>query len=177
MSGEAVAIVQAWKADVERDAWDLVAWNRVVHSVELSTSQETAHIETARSILASATRLFPTCVRFWITYIQFEQRLKQTEIVQQLFKDVLYVLPDVRLWRLHIAFERGFKHGAPGIIKNIFETALKQIGHDPHAHLIWRDFIDFIDSIPATTADEVRGRGGGNMCRALASNALLRSLR
>jgi len=154
--------LQAWKDAVEQDAWDFCAWNRVVDDAgAISTANDTSQIETARSILAAATRVFPTCVRFWLVYIELEQRLKQWQLVEQLFQDVLLSLPDLRLWRLYLAHTRRSKHGAPDehvSVQKAFEFSLVHIGDDPHAHILWREFVDFIVSVPVTAADEVAGK-------------------
>ncbi|KAJ3187558.1 mRNA 3'-end-processing protein rna14 [Irineochytrium annulatum] len=112
---------------------------------------------------------FPSCSRYWISYIEFEQKQRAFDNVDALFNRCLLMVVSVDLWRFYLNYIR--KTHAAGststpeqvaasrsTISKAFELTLANVGMDKDAGGIWTDYISFVKSTEAPTQYEEQMR-------------------
>lgn len=93
----------------------------------------------------------------WIKYIEMERELDETNRIVTILNDCLMKVPNVQLWQLYLDHVR---RALPlindtdgknrGQISAAFEATLDNVGIDPDAGFLWREYIDFIKESPGT---------------------------
>ncbi|KAJ1555847.1 mRNA 3'-end-processing protein rna14, partial [Cladochytrium tenue] len=141
---------------VERDPWNLDGWG--AYLLEATSRSDPKH---ARAAYDEYLDRFPGSTKHWIKYIEFEQRLKSTERVEELFNRCLRKSVSVDLWRFYLGYVRRThspssaepekKAECRQIITQAFEVVLSSVGTDKDAGSIWGDYLAFLKSAELDT--------------------------
>ena len=94
--------------------------------------------------------------KYWIRYLEYEQRLGATDRIETLFGACLMNVPSVRLWTFYMGYIR-HAHSVPQIpqdkieqgratIASAYEFALQNVGVDKESGQLWADYIEFVKS-------------------------------
>jgi cleavage stimulation factor subunit 3 len=93
----------------------------------------------------------------WNKYIEMERELDETNNIVAILNDCLTKVPNVQLWQLYLDHVR---RALPlmndtdgrnrGQIAGAFEATLDNVGIDPEAGSLWREYIDFLKDGPGT---------------------------
>ena len=93
----------------------------------------------------------------WIKYLQMENELDERNRVELIFNECLMQLSSLDMWSLYLDHLRrvlplindvGGKNR--GTISSAFEVVLEQVGIDPNAGNLWREYIEFLKDGPGT---------------------------
>ncbi|KAJ3037678.1 mRNA 3'-end-processing protein rna14 [Rhizophlyctis rosea] len=135
----------------QRNPWDADSWTAL-----LSESQLRGDPALVRSVFEGIVTQFPTAPRFWIAYAEFEQKQKDFERMEAIFRRCLLSVVSVDLWRFYLNYIRR-THSGPNVtpdkkqearntIKTTFEYVLQHIGNDKDSGYIWSDYLFFTKS-------------------------------
>ncbi|XP_072996994.1 cleavage stimulation factor subunit 77 [Typha latifolia] len=101
---------------------------------------------------------FPTAAKFWKQYVEAYMAVNNDEAAKQIFSRCLLSCLQVSLWRCYIRFIRKVNEnkGAEGIeeTKKAFDFMLSYVGTDIASGPVWVEYIAFLKSMPASTAQE-----------------------
>ncbi|KAJ3047615.1 mRNA 3'-end-processing protein rna14, partial [Rhizophlyctis rosea] len=135
----------------QRNPWDADSWTAL-----LGESQLRGDPNLVRSVFEGLVTQFPTAARFWISYAEFEQKQRDFERMEAIFRRCLLSVHSVDLWRFYLNYIRRTHSGpnvgadkkqeARQVIKTTFEYVLQHIGNDKDSGYIWGDYIFFIKS-------------------------------
>lgn len=128
---KAIARIQAKKYDTE--SWNVLvkeAVNKNIDEVELFYEE--------------LIKTFPTCPRFWKTYIEHEMRFNRYDRVSKLFQRSLEEVLSVDLYKCYLNFVRETKAKEPDLIYKAYRFTQDKVGLDPTAISIYNDYIQFL---------------------------------
>lgn len=96
-------------------------------------------------------------VSVWLRYLQMETELDEREHLIGILNQVLMQLPNVDLWKAYLDYVRrshplinDSNNENRKVINDAFEAALQQVGNDPDAGMLWREYVEFIKDYPGT---------------------------
>ncbi|XP_068658399.1 cleavage stimulation factor subunit 77 [Aristolochia californica] len=102
--------------------------------------------------------VFPTAGKFWKQYVEAYMAVNNDDATKQIFSRCLLNCQLISLWRCYIRFIRKVneKKGAEGLeeTKKAFEFMLNYVGTDISSGPVWMEYIAFLKSMPAVTAQE-----------------------
>lgn len=130
-AAKAIARVQAKKYDTD-------SWNMLIKEAT------TKNIDEAEPFYEELLKTFPTCGRFWKTYIEHEMRLKRYDKVSKLFQRSLEEVLSIDLYKCYLNYVREAKANEPDLIYKAFRFTLDKVGIDPNAISIYNDYIQFL---------------------------------
>lgn len=97
----------------------------------------------------------------WVRYVQMENELDERDNVVVILNESVMAVPSVDLWKLYLDHVR---RALPLIndtdgknrseITKAFDVTLDNVGIDPDAGLLWREYIDFLLSGPGTVGGQ-----------------------
>eukprot|EP00871_Galdieria_phlegrea_P002967 jgi/Galph1/3671/GphlegSOOS_G2317.1 len=122
---------------ISADSWDTEAW------VTWFMEAQNQPIEKARPVYKLFLSQFPTAGRYWKMYIEHELREGKEDIVEETFKEALLICHHLDLWKAYTDYIRSRKSRAEAI--EAYEFALKHLGLDINANILWSDYIQFIE--------------------------------
>ncbi|KAG0481583.1 hypothetical protein HPP92_012441 [Vanilla planifolia] len=145
---------------LEAESRDGVATD--IYNVEaaeiLANEAQLLPISDAVPIYEQLVSTFPTAAKFWKQYVEAYMAIKNDEATKQIFSRCLFNCPQISLWRCYIRFIRKINEqkGAEGLeeTKKAFEFMLSYVGFDISAGPAWMEYITFLKSLPAVTAQE-----------------------
>lgn len=91
----------------------------------------------------------------WVKYIQMENELDERDNVVHILGESVMTVPSVELWKLYLDHVRralplindaGGKNRTE--ITKAFDVTLDNVGIDPDAGILWREYIDFVRDGP-----------------------------
>uniref|UniRef100_A0A1D1XRF1 Cleavage stimulation factor subunit 3 n=1 Tax=Anthurium amnicola TaxID=1678845 RepID=A0A1D1XRF1_9ARAE len=101
---------------------------------------------------------FPTAAKYWKQYVEAHMTMNNDEATKQIFSRCLLNCLHISLWRCYIRFIKKVneKKGAEGQeeTRKAFDFMLNYVGSDIACGPVWMEYIDFLKSLPATTAQE-----------------------
>ncbi|KAI8824353.1 uncharacterized protein EV422DRAFT_317763 [Fimicolochytrium jonesii] len=141
------------------NCWDVEAWTAWLTEAH-GRGDETGIREAYEGLLEQ----FPTAVKYWLAYIDFEQKHRAFNKVEALFGRCLRSVPAVELWRAYVNYVRRIhspsnappesKLESRNTILKAYESVLQNVGNDKDAGHIWSDYINFIKSGETTSIYE-----------------------
>ncbi|KAG9454983.1 hypothetical protein H6P81_007887 [Aristolochia fimbriata] len=115
-------------------------------------------ITEAAPIYEQLLSVFPTAGKFWKQYVEAYMAVNNDDATKQIFSRCLLNCQLIPLWRCYIRFIRktNEKKGAEGLeeTKKAFEFMLNYVGTDISSGPVWMEYIAFLKSMPAMTAQE-----------------------
>lgn len=130
-ASKAIARIQAKKYDT--DSWNMLIKEAV-----------NKNIDEVEPFYEELVKVFPTCGRFWRTYIEHEMKLKRYDKVSKLFQRSLEEVLSIDLYKCYLSFVREAKANEPDLILKAFRHALNKVGVDPNAISIYNEYIQFL---------------------------------
>ncbi|EWC45584.1 hypothetical protein DRE_05442 [Drechslerella stenobrocha 248] len=131
---------------------DLDAWLQLI-----SEHQKKGKLEDARSVYERFLAMFPTAAEQWIAYIQMELDSNNLSHAERLFQRCLPGVLNVELWSIYLDYIRRRNNlatdttgKARGVITQVYEFVLSNIGLDKESGKIWQEYIAFIKSGPGS---------------------------
>ncbi|CAL9760037.1 unnamed protein product [Musa acuminata subsp. burmannicoides] len=101
---------------------------------------------------------FPTAAKYWKQYVEAYMAINNDEVTKQIFSRCLLNCLQVSLWRCYISFIKKVneKKGLEGVeeTKKAFDFMLNYVGYDIASGPVWLEYIAFLKSLPAKTAQE-----------------------
>lgn len=115
-----------------------------------------------RKTIESALEIWPGSAELWVTYIEHHLALEEFSEAEKLFARALPVCPDTRLWIAYLGYVRR-THIAKDdetseTVIQAYEYALKEVEHDTESGKIWAEYLDFLESRPATVGWQAQHR-------------------
>ncbi|KAJ3107998.1 mRNA 3'-end-processing protein rna14 [Phlyctochytrium planicorne] len=152
------------QANALKNAWSVDGWTSYINE-----AVQRADPAFGRDAYESFLKTFPTSYRHWIAYIEFEQRHRAFDRVEELFKRCLPTVVSVELWRFYLNYIKKTHAVTPTstptektesrrVISETFEFVLLTIGQDKDSGSIWLDYIQFIKSGETTNTYEEQQR-------------------
>lgn len=124
----------------------------------LASSAQHMPIAQAALIYEQILSLFPTASKFWKQYAEAHMAVNNDDAIKQIFSRCLLNCLHIPLWRCYIRFIRKVneKKGADGQdeIRKAFDFMLGYVGADMASGPVWMEYITFLKSLPAQTAQE-----------------------
>lgn len=115
-----------------------------------------------RKTLESALDIWPRSAELWVTYIEHHLALEEFSEAEKLFARSLPICPDIRLWMAYLGYVRRIHTGKDDetaeTIVQAYEYALKEVQHDTESGKIWAEYLDFLESRPATVGWQAQHR-------------------
>lgn len=128
---KAITRIQAKKYDT--DSWNML--------IKEATNKNIDDIEPFYEELI---KIYPTCGRFWKTYIEHEMRSKRYDKVSKLFQRSLEEVLSIDLYKCYLNYVREAKANEPDLIYKAYRYTLDKVGIDPNAISIYNDYIQFL---------------------------------
>ncbi|XP_029117470.1 cleavage stimulation factor subunit 77 isoform X3 [Elaeis guineensis] len=101
---------------------------------------------------------FPTAAKYWKQYVEAYMNANNDEATKQIFSRCLLNCLHISLWLCYIHFIKKVneKKGAEGLeeTRKAFDFMLSYVGSDIASGPVWMDYITFLKSMLATTAQE-----------------------
>ncbi|URE31201.1 hypothetical protein MUK42_25526 [Musa troglodytarum] len=101
---------------------------------------------------------FPTAAKYWKQYVEAYMAINNDEVTKQIFSRCLLNCLQISLWRCYISFIKKVneKKGPEGLeeTKKAFDFMLNYVGYDIASGPVWLEYIAFLKSLPAKTAQE-----------------------
>ncbi|KAF5208186.1 mRNA 3'-end-processing protein rna14 [Thalictrum thalictroides] len=101
---------------------------------------------------------FPTAAKYWNQYVEAYMNVNNDEAIRQIFSRCLLYCLQIPLWRCYIRFIRKVneKKGTEGQeeTRKTFDFMLNYVGTDIASGPVWMEYITFLKSLPAMTAQE-----------------------
>ncbi|XP_010279464.1 PREDICTED: cleavage stimulation factor subunit 77 isoform X2 [Nelumbo nucifera] len=101
---------------------------------------------------------FPTAAKYWKQYVEAQMAVNNDDATKQIFSRCLLNCLQISLWRCYIRFIRKVneKKGAEGLeeTRKAFDFMLNYVGTDIASGPLWMEYIAFLKSLPASTAQE-----------------------
>ncbi|KAF8395611.1 hypothetical protein HHK36_019561 [Tetracentron sinense] len=123
-------------------------------------SNEALHlpISEAVPIYEQLLMTFPTAAKYWKQYVEAHMAVNNDDATKQIFSRCLLNCLQISLWRCYIRFIRKVneKKGVEGQeeTRKAFEFMLNYVGADIASGPVWMEYITFLKSLPAMTAQE-----------------------
>lgn len=130
-SVKAIARIQAKKYDT--DSWNMLIKDAV-----------NKNIDEVEPFYEELVKIFPTCGRFWRTYVEHEMKFSRFDKVSRLFQRSLEEVLSIDLYKCYLNYVREAKANEPDLILKAFRHALNKVGVDPNAISIYNDYIQFL---------------------------------
>jgi cleavage stimulation factor subunit 3 len=140
------------KSLVEKNSWDSDARESMIK--EAIKSQKKPLI---REYFEAYLNQFPTQVRIWVDWIQYEKDQGDYDQIELIFQKSIKIVPSVELYRhyleyiIHINTEQ--EDGKETIIKT-FDYILNVVGADKESGPLWLKYLEFVKEAPATSSYE-----------------------
>ncbi|KAJ3179227.1 mRNA 3'-end-processing protein rna14 [Gaertneriomyces sp. JEL0708] len=142
-----------------KNPWDVDVWAALL--AEAQTRNDPVAI---RQAFEAVTNQFPTSSRYWIAYVEFEQKQGNYEGMESIFAKSLMKVPSVDYWRFYLNYVRRKNsppnvapnqvHEARQVITQTFEFVLANVGYDKEAGYIWGDYVAFIKATETNSVYE-----------------------
>lgn len=101
---------------------------------------------------------FPTAAKYWKQYVEAHMAVNNDDATKQIFSRCLLNCLQIPLWRCYINFIRkaNEKKGLEGQeeTRKAFDFMLGYVGSDIASGPVWTEYINFLKSLPAQTAQE-----------------------
>ncbi|XP_058079906.1 cleavage stimulation factor subunit 77 [Magnolia sinica] len=124
----------------------------------LANEAQLLPISEAAPIYEQLLSAFPTAAKFWKQYVEAYMAANNDDATKQIFSRCLLNCLQISLWRCYIRFIRkaNEKKGAEGLeeTRKAFDFMLNYVGTDIASGPVWMEYITFLKSLPATTAQE-----------------------
>jgi len=139
------------KADgrLKENPWDVDAWGVLVREAQ------NLPIDTVRGFFEKLVNQFPTCGKYWKTYIDMEMKFKHFDAVEKLFQRCLIKVLHMDLWKTYLSYVKETKQTLSSFREKMvqaYEFALEKIGHDYSSYPIWCEYINFLKAGEAAGA-------------------------
>ncbi|XP_065560553.1 cleavage stimulation factor subunit 3-like [Artemia franciscana] len=131
---------------LDDNPYNLDAWNQLIRDACLSK------IDEARPIFEKLIATFPTCGRYWKTYIEQEMKARNFDKVEKLFQRSLLKVLNIDLWKCYVNYVKDTKASTPNYKERMaqaYDFALDKMGMDMHAQSLWMDYITFLKGVEA----------------------------
>ncbi|KAJ3117094.1 mRNA 3'-end-processing protein rna14, partial [Nowakowskiella sp. JEL0407] len=147
------------RAKIHDDPWNMDSWNEFLNS-----ANKTDDLATIRQAYEELLAQFPSTSKFWISYVEFEQKNKAYDKVEAIFNRCLRPVPSCDLWKSYLSYIRRMhapgvippdrKNEAHAVVEKAFEFVLNNVGSDKESGVIWADYIFFVKSTETTSPFE-----------------------
>nr|GMC85416.1 cleavage stimulation factor subunit 77 [Ipomoea batatas] len=101
---------------------------------------------------------FPTAAKYWKQYVEAHMAVNNDDATKQIFSRCLLNCLQIPLWRCYIRFIRKVndKRGTDGQeeTKKAYEFMLNYVGADIASGPVWMEYIAYLKSLPALTAQD-----------------------
>lgn len=118
--------------------YDADSWNMLIKEAA------NKNIEEVDQFYEELLKVFPTCGRFWRTYIEHEMRSKRHDKVSKLFQRSLEEVLSIDLYKCYLNYVREAKANEPDLIYKAYRYTLDKVGIDPNAISIYNNYIQFL---------------------------------
>ncbi|XP_021733243.1 cleavage stimulation factor subunit 77-like isoform X3 [Chenopodium quinoa] len=102
--------------------------------------------------------IYPTAAKFWKQYVEAQMAVNNDDATKQIFSRCLMICPQVPLWRCYIRFIKKVneKKGFDGQeeTRKAFDYMLNCVGADVASGPVWLEYINFLKSLPARSAQD-----------------------
>lgn len=112
-------------------------------------------LEEARDVYERCLAQFPTAANQWVSYVKLELAHDQFFRAEQLFGRSLLNVLDFQLWWTYLDYIRRQNNivtdttgDARNVVLRAYDFALQNVGLDPNAGELWRDYISFLKTGP-----------------------------
>jgi len=128
------------------DPHDVDSWLLLIKHAQCRSVDE------ARETYEQLVQTFPTCGRYWKTYIEQEIRARNYERVEKLFQRCLIRVLSIDLWKTYLLYVKETKASLPTYKEKMaqaYDFALDKMGLDIQSHTLWSDYIKFLKGVEA----------------------------
>lgn len=125
-------------ARIQAKTYDTDSWNMLIKEAV------NKNIDEVEPFYEELVKIFPTCGRFWRTYVEHEMKFKRYDKVSKLFQRSLEEVLSIDLYKSYLSYVREAKANEPDLILKAFRHALNKVGTDPNAISIYNDYIQFL---------------------------------
>lgn len=119
-------------------------------------------ITEAAPIYEQLLAIYPTAAKFWKQYVEAQMAVNNDDATKQIFSRCLLNCLQVPLWRCYIRFIKKVneKKGFDGQeeTRKAFDFMLNYVGADIASGPVWIEYISFLKSLPARSAQEENQR-------------------
>lgn len=142
------------KALIEKNPWDHEAREKLVK--ESMKSQDKVLI---RAAFQGYLDQFPTNLRMWIKWIQYEKDSFDYDQIEKIFQECIKDVPCVELYSLYLEYIQHIhptgnddeEQEAQIVLTKTFDFILNVIGHDIESGPLWMEYIQFIKNLKVTS--------------------------
>eukprot|EP00268_Persea_americana_P031085 TRINITY_DN3019_c0_g2_i4.p1 TRINITY_DN3019_c0_g2~~TRINITY_DN3019_c0_g2_i4.p1 ORF type:complete len:776 (+),score=159.79 TRINITY_DN3019_c0_g2_i4:570-2897(+) len=124
----------------------------------LANEAQLLPISEAAPIFEQLLSTFPTVGKFWKQYVEAQMAANNDDATKLIFSRCLLNCLQISLWRCYIRFIRKVneKKGGEGLeeTRKAFDFMLNYVGTDIASGPVWMEYITFLKSLPAATAQE-----------------------
>ncbi|KAI6649345.1 Cleavage stimulation factor subunit 3 [Oopsacas minuta] len=138
---------QRAEGKLKSNPYDIDAWGILIREAQGQ------HSSRARILFEKLVIQFPTCGRFWKTYIEHEMGHRNYDKVEKLFQRCLKRVLHIDLWKCYVNYVRDVKRELSNYREKLtkaYEFALDNVGLDMNSTSIWKDFIHFLKTSDCT---------------------------
>jgi cleavage stimulation factor subunit 3 len=151
-------ILKHLQAQIEKNIWDSDAREKLIK--ECLRSNDT---ELIRKAFSDYLTQFPTCVKIWVQWIEFERDALNYDQLEKIFEKCIRFVPSVELYENYMEYIRHIHsldsetateeqvRQARQTVIQAFEFALNTVGTDKESGGLWMDYIKFIQSGQTTS--------------------------
>lgn len=125
-------------ARIQAKTYDTDSWSMLIKEAS------SKNIDEVEPFYEELLKTFPTCGRFWRTYIEHEMRYKRYDKVSKLFQRSLEEVLSIDLYKCYLNYVREAKANEPDLIYRAFRYTLDKVSIDPNAISIYNDYIQFL---------------------------------
>lgn len=115
-------------------------------------------ITEAAPIYEQLLSIYPTAAKFWKQYVEAQMAVNNDDATKQIFSRCLLNCLQVPLWRCYIRFIKKVneKKGLDGQeeTRKALDFMLNYVGADIASGPVWMEYISFLKSLPARTAQD-----------------------
>ncbi|KAI3380650.1 hypothetical protein SNEBB_006274 [Seison nebaliae] len=148
------------KEEIRENYRDEECWNNLLNLIEQKT------IVQSRDLYDSLIKIFPTSLKYWELYIQYEIERRNFVCLEKLFSKCLPLYPHVKLWQMYLNYLKLLKLSGNGEeessneesidemkemngkLRKAYETAINNIGLSYNSSMIWMDYINLLKNDP-----------------------------
>ena len=123
---------------IQAKTYDTDSWNMLIKEATAK------NIDEVEPFYEELIKTFPTCGRFWRTYIEHEMRFKRYDKISKLFQRSLEEVLSIDLYKCYLSFVREVKANEPDLVYKAYRYTLDKVGIDPNAIGIYNDYIQFL---------------------------------
>eukprot|EP00127_Corallochytrium_limacisporum_P007236 Clim_evm9s244 gene=Clim_evmTU9s244 len=140
---------------LDDDPYDVAAWQTLLKDLAAENN-----VEEQRIVYENVVRRFPLSGMFWHQYLELELFYGDRSKLDKLFQRCLSLVPYIPIYKMyidHIEATRGAGLEAQGrqeVMTRAYEFAVRHVGLDINSDVIWRGYLEFVQSWDTQGGDQ-----------------------